>query len=112
MKRRAVLSAVCTSTGLAGCSTLLGSSTCAQGPTAVGDVTADMERDVTLQGTVVETTPGDSSFEIEDGSGRIRIMSSEIPAQNTCVRLGGVVTSCPSSDTDHCIDPWYWEPIE
>lgn len=101
-----------TSAGLAGCLGLPGSPTCGQGPTAVGDVTAATERDVTLQGTVVETMPSNDWFELADETGRIPVVSPEIPDEDSCVRLGGVVTSCPASDTGYCIDPWYWEPIE
>jgi hypothetical protein len=112
MKRREVLAVVSASAGLAGCLGRSGPSTCTQGPTAVGDVTADTEGDVTLQGTVVETMPSNDWFELADGTGRIRIVSSEIPDEDSCVRLGGVVTACPSSGADHCVDPWYWEPME
>jgi hypothetical protein len=68
-------------------------------------VTVDTERDVTLQGTVVEAMPDRGSFKIDDGTGSVCVLSSETPAEDACVRLGGVVTDCSSRDAEYCVSP-------
>jgi hypothetical protein len=110
MKRREVLAVVGTSVGLAGCTGLVGASPCDQGPTAIGDLTAQRGGDVTVQGTVVEVNSETGTFELTDGSGRVSVVTADRPNRNDCVRLGGTVeSSCP--DAEFCLAPWYWHRV-